>query len=178
MRTIIAGLFLSLVAFAQDSGPVFTKLLYYDASSNLEYVCTARAVQATWQYTRADSTITNIVDSSNTATATVPNHGLSVGNLITVSGATVDTDLNGTYYVQTVTDANTFTFTSASVSDATYTDATLVISGTAARNTQPIWEIQKLIYSGTVATHIQTSIPNSICANRATTTGTTKITWR
>ncbi|NQV21608.1 MAG: hypothetical protein HQ511_09350, partial [Rhodospirillales bacterium] len=52
-------------------------------------------------------------------------HNLVIGNPVVVSGATVDTDLNGGYTVATVPTSKTFTFTTASVADAAYVEATL-----------------------------------------------------
>lgn len=71
--------------------------------------------------------VTSITDSTNTATVITPgHHGLITGDIIEVYGATVDTDLN-CFAAVTVSDAHTFTFTSASVSDAAYTETTLRI---------------------------------------------------
>lgn len=181
MRTIksaICALALALVASSQiNTTRPLTTLTYYDGSSNPEYICIANAYQPTYKYQIALSNLTNIVDSSNTGTVTAANHGLAVGNLVTITGATTDTDLNGTYYVQTVADANTFTITTASVTDATYTDAAMVISTNAPRNTAAIWTILKFSYSGSSPVRSQSSRPNSICANRAVTTGATKVVY-
>lgn len=70
-------------------------------------------------------TVTSITDSSNTATIVFPvNHGLVNGDIIKISGATVDTDLNGNYSF-TKTSATQGTVTSASVTDQAYTETTL-----------------------------------------------------
>jgi len=153
-----------------------TVLTYYDGSSNPEYLCIAAGYQPTYKYQIALGNLTNLIDATNTGTVTAANHGLAVGNLVTITGATTDTDLNASYYVQTVADANTFTITTASVTDATYTDAAMVISTNAPRNTASIWNIIKFTYSGSSVATTQSSRPNSICANRAVTTGATK-TW-
>lgn len=92
------------------------------------------------------SAMTNIVDAANTATVTWASHGLRAGNSITVAGAS-DADLNGTYIIATVADANTFTFTSANVTDATYTTG-VTISTRAPRETDPIWTVQQMLYDG------------------------------
>lgn len=153
-----------------------TVLSYYDGSNNLEYLCMAASYQPTYKYQIALGNLTNLVDATNTGTVTAANHGLAVGNLVTITGNATDTDLNTSYYIQTVADANTFTITTASVTDATYTDAAMVISTNAPRNTASIWNILKFTYSGSLVTRSQSSRPNSICVNRAVTTGTTK-TW-
>lgn len=92
------------------------------------------------------SQMTNIVDSSNTGTVAAASHGLKVGDRITVAGGT-DTDLNTSYQVATVVDANSFTITTASVTDATYTTG-LIITTRAPRSTEAIWKIQKFVYDG------------------------------
>lgn len=121
----------------------------YDVNDNPLYQCVTRSIRPTTTFRRSDSTITSITDSSNTATIVIPNHGLRPNNGITISGATVDSDLNGTYSVVAVSDANTFTITTASVTDAAYTESTLVITTTAPRTNQAIWSISKFTYNGT-----------------------------
>lgn len=131
------------------------------------------------------ATLTSIVVSTNTGTATTSAaHGLLPGNLVTISGATVDAQLNGTYYIQTVGATTTFTITTASVSDATYNESTLVVSTASPRTTTPVWAIQKLSYDGS-NNLIRKQWANgnsgaftSIWDNRAVTTGTTKITYK
>ena len=73
--------------------------------------------------------VTSIVDLSDAATVTTPvPHGLIVGDIVCISGATADTDLNGNYAVATVPTTTTFTIVTANVTDATYTEATLRIT--------------------------------------------------
>lgn len=72
--------------------------------------------------------VTTIVDASNTATVTTDGpHGFSTGQSVVISGVAGpdDTDLNGTYTI-TVTGADTFTFTSASVTDGTTTGTAII----------------------------------------------------
>lgn len=72
--------------------------------------------------------VTSITDSSNTATIVFPaSHGLITGDIIKISGATVDTDLNKNYTFTKV-DAVTGTVTSASVTDQAYTETTLRVT--------------------------------------------------
>jgi hypothetical protein len=74
-------------------------------------------------------TLTSIAVSSNVATATIPvAHYMVTGDRVTVSGATVDTDLNGIYPIASTPTPTTFTFATTSVADATYTDAALAIA--------------------------------------------------
>lgn len=81
------------------------------------------------RWTVAATTLTSIVVSTNVATATTgAAHGLVPGSQVTISGATVDTSLNATYTVLTTPAPTTLTFTTSSVSDATYTESTLVMT--------------------------------------------------
>lgn len=187
IRLLIYALLFCAVGLAQQEVTLgnrpprdpYTTRIFYDASNNPEYICYAQAFPpVTSTYRRSDDTITSITDSSNTSTAVVPNHGLAPGNLITITGSTTETDLNGEFIVQTVTDANTFTFTTASVTDAAYTTSTIVIVTTAPRDTAPLWVIRKVSYSSNYPIREQWSRPNSICANRATSTGATKVEYR
>ena len=159
MRSILKTLVFAALAFclflpclsAQELPPTLGqtghRLFYYDTSNNLEYVCWAQAQNAVNTFKRSDSTLTNIVDAATTATATTASaHGLTTGATVVITGATEDTDLNGTYTI-TVTGATTFTFTSASVTDATYTESTLVVTYTGPRDTVALWAIQRLFYS-------------------------------
>lgn len=149
-----------------------TSLLAYTGSS-VEYVGYAKSKQPCHQFSVAAGTITNIVVSSNTATATITAHGLATGQRITISGATVDTDLNSTTgYVITVTTADAFTFTTASVADATYTDAGLVVATTAPRTNAACWAIKKLTYTTSLLTATRwaegSTAAGNIWDNRAT----------
>lgn len=150
--------------------PGWTRVWQYDASDNLEYVCYASPYSrdtTTWSITATTLTsivdasntstvttsaahgfiigntvtvanalstdnwvkaaITNVVDLSNTSTITwVGNHLLDTNDVITLSGFTVDTDLNGTYLF-TKSDATSGTITTANVTDGTFVDSTMVI---------------------------------------------------
>lgn len=153
MKTLLLLFVSALGLVAQSPFPsaaATRSLFYYDGSSNLQYVCSALQFQGTaTTYTKAATTITNIVVSANTATATVPAHGFAKGWRFTITGATVDTDLNGTYTILTVADANTFTFTTASVANATYTDAGLVITTYEPITSASVWAIQVYTYTST-----------------------------
>ena len=59
----------------------------------------------------ADITITDIDGDGTDATATATAHGLTVGNIVYISGST---NYNGKHNVKTVADANTFTFDTTS----------------------------------------------------------------
>ncbi len=143
---------------------------YRDGSNNLEYTCEALATQpkdSVWTRSASTSmqpntpssvgqkTLTSIADSGTTGTVNITAHGLSVGQWVTVSGATVDTDLNGTYVVVTAS-ANSFTITTANVTDATYNEATLKVVSAAPRTNAMIWAVRKFYYTGT---YIDRSVP-------------------
>jgi hypothetical protein len=127
---------------------------------------------------RSDSTLTSIGVNSGTGVGTVTTnasspHGLYVGARVTISGATVDTDLNGTYVVQTVTSTTVYTITTANVGTATYTESTLVITTTNPLTTLPIWALLVNKYASAAAganlIYSAWQIPLTIiCDNRAT----------
>lgn len=125
------------------------KRFFYDGSSNLQYVCIAKQKSVTTTWRRSDSTLTSIVVSSNVATVTIPSHFIYTGVRVTVSGATVDTDLNGTYTLLTTPTANTFTFATTNVANATYNEATLVITTDWPPYNSLLWAIQVLQYTST-----------------------------
>jgi hypothetical protein len=103
----------------------FSKYAPYDNSNP----SAASAILIEPQVTEDAKTVTSITDATNTATVVFPDpHGLAVGDIIKVSGATVDTDLNGNYAVATVASATSITFTTANVTDAAYTETTLRIT--------------------------------------------------
>lgn len=155
MKTLLL-LFVSALGLSAQSpfpaGSALRSLFYYDGSSNLQYVCSALQFQGTaTTYTKAATTITNIAVATNVATATVPAHGLSVGARFTISGATVDTDLNATYTILTIA-TNTFTFATSAVADATYTDAGMVITTYEPVTSAAVWAIQVFSYTSTTLT--------------------------
>jgi hypothetical protein len=143
-------------------------VLNFFTGSLLDYSCYASPQQPAYSYLRTNSTLTNIVVSTNTATMTAPNHGLQVGNRIVVSGATVDIDLNGTYLVLTTADANTLTFTTASVANATYNESTLAVTTRSVRSSAAIWLVMRISYVSSNPVRIQWSDQFQICDNRAT----------
>lgn len=168
MKNLLVSIaLLACAAFAQtptnqSDGPppaAFVKLLDYN-STYLIYVGIATQFQqpsllcsnlgATCRK-RSDSTLTSIAVSANVATVTCSTVcGMWKGQRVTVTGATVDTDLNGTYTVtsDTNTSATTYTFTTASVANATYTEATLQVSTNMPLTTQAVWAIQAMKYDG------------------------------
>lgn len=83
-------------------------------------------------FTRAAGTLTNIVVNTNVGTVTTAGgspHGKRIGDIVHVTGATTDTDLNGIYVVQSTAGASTLTINTSNVANATYTDATMTFGG-------------------------------------------------
>jgi hypothetical protein len=73
--------------------------------------------------------VTSITDVTNTSTIVTPgHHGLIVGDIVKITGATVAVALNGFYAVATAADEHTFTVTTSGVADAAYTEATLRVT--------------------------------------------------
>jgi hypothetical protein len=199
-------LFLASLSFGQTSPTValskgnpdaaYTSLYFY-STTYLTYICKTPAFRQQATYTWAitpgvgQGTLTNVVVAANVGTVTTSAaHGLAVGNKVTIAGATVDTDLNGSYYVQTVGSTTTFTITTASVANATYTDSGMSLYTTAPRTTAAIWSVEKFTYDGSnnlvadqfavgnVTGGVGTVAYSFICDNRATTTGSTKINFQ
>lgn len=121
----------------------------YDGSNNMIYQGWAAALNRKADFTVVNGSLVNFVDSGTTGTINfgVP-HCLEAGEEIIVSGATSDLDVNGTYKIATITDSDTITVTSASVTDATYNNDALVVSTTVARTCDTVWSIQKNFYDG------------------------------
>lgn len=104
---------------------VFSKYAAYDNSNP----AAAAAILLHRLAAKTAMTVTSIVDAANVSTVTTPTpHGLVVGDIVKVSGATGDTDLNANQSVVSVPTSTTFTIASASVTDATYTETTLRIT--------------------------------------------------
>ncbi len=184
MKTLLIAL-LAMSIYGQEGTPVNNSIsaplaaytnLYFYSGTDLQYACRAKSLQPTATFIIAGSTpfaLTSIVVSTNVGTVTtVSDNGLKVNDKIVVSGATVDTDLNGTYKIATVTNSKVFTIATVAVADATYNEATLKFTTTAPRTTLPIWSIQKFTVVASLITASQwangTSGTSQICDNRAT----------
>lgn len=221
MRHVAIAVLVILLGFgivrSQDGQPVnlsdgpaviaYSSVTAYTASGLTEYVGQARTARsdgtmATFAVTCGGTqrciTLTSIVDSSNTATVTTASaHGLpnisvnSVGYKITISGATVDSDLNGTYFVQTIPSTTTFTITTASVTDDTYTESTLKYTTTGPLTTDAVWSIRRYLYNSSsqlvgtmwaVNCSAEGAVGSTgmvhIWDNRATTTGANKTCYQ
>lgn len=184
---VVLCLFAALTLAAQDglvvnpsSGPPgggpWHSLFFYDASSNLTYMCWALPGNTTVTWLSA-TTLTSVVDSSNTSTVTTSTaHGLTIGARVVLSGFTGDTDLNATYEVLTVPTTSTFTITTANVTDGTYNlaggEKVGVLSTTALQDTGSYWSIQRMVYDTSNRLIAQkwadgTKAPVKACASRA-----------
>lgn len=157
----------------QPDPDAVTEVRFYN-SGNLEYVGFARSKQppTEWRRDGADDLgFTSIVVASNVATLNKTAHGLLVANRLRVEGATVDTDLNGSYAVATVPGANSLTFATTGVADGTYTEATLKVTTAAPRTSKPVWAIKR-IFDPAAPSRIAwaggTGSQNQILDNRAT----------
>jgi len=200
MRTLALVLLLAAPVFSQESGsPVQVvaypstqpdKVLDYSGTSLIYIGYAAPVVDYTritgnsaYRWTRAASTLTSVVVLTNVGTVTTSTaHGLTVGQKVVITGATVDTDLNATYRVVSVTSTTVFTIATVNVGNATYTDAGMVLSTNAPLTTQPIWSIQFLTYDGSsnlIGVKCSFGACKSYTAiwdNRAVTSGAT-LTW-
>jgi len=137
----------------------------------------------------AAPTLTSITVTSNVAIAIVSGgHGFGdgsvghgLGTLIAVRGATVSPALNsgasscpastGCYSISSIISADAFSFATVGVANGPYTESSLYISTTSARETLAIWSITK---HWTVAGLFRRRAPaqqnvamNKVCANRA-----------
>lgn len=181
MKTILTSL-MAMALYAQDGqvvnqsqGPPYvsyTTILKY-SGSDLVATCEAKSQQPTATFIISGTTpyaLTNIVVATNVGTVTTASaHGLGVNDKIVVAGATIDTDLNGTYKIATVGSTTTFTIATVAVADATYNEAGLKFTTQAPRTTQPIWSITKFALTASVLQSVKwangTAAMNQICDN-------------
>lgn len=159
MRTLTI-LLLSIVGLYAQTSPEYTQsisppntpytyLMFRDGSNNVEYICRALSNQQNFTWTVSAATLTNIVVATNVATATTSsNHGLAVGNTVTVFSSTT-TALNANYVITAVPALTTFRFTTVGVADGTYSTSSLGVATTAPRSSASVWSIQKFFYTTT-----------------------------
>jgi len=174
-------LFLLLVSLAAQQEVVLTDptsspptlLFSYTGAGNVEYLCKAPSTGPTYTWSRLATTLTSIGVATDVGTVTTATaHGLAVGNQVTISGATVDTDLNGTYTIASVGSSVTFTITTSSVADGTYVESPLKVSTSAPRSSAAVWSIQKFIYDATPnlirsAWAYGSRVPQYVCDDKA-----------
>lgn len=167
-----------------SSGPndkQYTKRLDYDGSGRIIYRGFAARNQPEYSWTVTSGRLVSIVVSGSTATVnTSAAHGMpSSGASVTISGVTADTDLNGTYFLQSTPTTTSFTVTVSSVTAGTYNNSTAAVTTTAPRSNDDVWLIERFLYDGAGnLTDIQTSMFSQIWDNRAVTTGTTRTTYQ
>lgn len=201
-KLITLFLLVAVCALAQSGAPVDvngfptsisqpTKVLAYDGSGNLIFICYARSAAPNTQnpgynfsLSVTGTGLTSIVVLTNVGTVTTAAaHGLQIGNKVTVSGSTTSA-LNSVYFVQTVPSTTTFTITTAGVANATYNNGAMTLSGQAPLLTGGIWSVERLTYNGSnqlVAVQWANGAPgayNNVCANRSVTTGATAIFYQ
>lgn len=187
MKTLLVLLIAltAMVLCGQDGTPVndsqgppwvsYSTILKY-SGSDLIATCEAKSQQPTATFIISGTTpyaLTNIVVLTNVGTVTTASaHGLGVNDKIVIAGATIDTDLNGTYKIATVGSTTTFTIATVAVADATYTEAGLKFTTNAPRTTQPIWSISKFALTASVLQSVKwangTAAMNQICDNSVT----------
>jgi hypothetical protein len=135
-----------------SSGPpqdAYTVKRELDGNGNPLYIGYARSSQPLpTKWLVSDSLLTSIVVLTNVGTVNKTAHGLEVGQRVKIAGATVDTDLNGSYIVATVPGVNSFTVPTVSVANDTYIESTLEVSTSAPLTNDIVWSIEKRTYSG------------------------------
>ncbi len=138
-------------AVNQTSGVPFDTVLkqyFYDGSNNVQYICLAPQNNQRTTVQRSGGSLTSIVVATNVGTVTTASaHGLYVGARVTITGATVDPDLNATYTVASVPSTTTYTIATSAVSDGTYTESTLQIATTYPLLTASRWAIEVFHYN-------------------------------
>jgi hypothetical protein len=167
-----------VVSYPQE---IPTRFLDYNGGTNLTYLCVANPLYKgganpgpyAYSLSVTGGGLTSIVVSSNVGTVTTAAaNGLMAGQEATVSGSTTS-PLNGNYVVQSITSTTVFTITTSGVSNGTYNNGALTISGTAPLLTAAIWSIQHFIYDGNnnlTGTQCANGACNqytNVCANRA-----------
>lgn len=181
MRTLILFI-LSIAGLYAQTSPEYTKsiappttpytyLMFRDGSNNIEYICRALSNQQNFTWTISAATLTSITDATNVATVTTStNHGLAVGNSVSVYGSTTAA-LNGGYIITAVPTPTTFRFSTTGVADGTYNNAALGVATTSPRSNANIWSIQKFYYTTTYMDRYgwaeSATAVNKSCDNRA-----------
>lgn len=98
---------------------------------------------------RGDSTLTSIAVTSQVATITCQSTcGVAKSWEMTISGATVDADLNGRCTVASTPSPTTYTCAVTNVSNATYTESTLRVDTFFPLTTQKMWTVQAFAWDG------------------------------
>jgi hypothetical protein len=147
---------LAILAFGQGqpvnqvSGPPTNNYVtYYDLGSTPQYICYAQALQPPGSsFYLSSGTLVSIAVSTNVGTITFGSTSyLWTGAVVNISGATVATALNGSYSITAVS-GSTATIATSGVGNATYTDATLVLTTSAPLLNQSVWSILVTQYSG------------------------------
>lgn len=152
-----------------------TVKMFYNGSSQVEYLCKANGWKTQTQWSISAGTLIQIQVTSGTATITTSaNHDVIVGTEVVISGS-ASSGINGTYVVTSV---GTLTMTlNKSLPDGTYTDNALRVTVTQPKTSAAVWTIQKFFYSGTNLIDIKSSKSGQICDNRAAT-GTLQIAYQ
>lgn len=140
-----AGAFAQQCAIGSPPNPTACQKIFGYSGSNLTYLCQARSVQPT-AATMAVASATNASPVVLTVTA---GHGFDVSALpiVTISGGTGNwTAVNGTR-TATIISSTTLSVPVDSTSLGALA-GTVIISTTSPLNTQSVWSVMKLVYSG------------------------------
>lgn len=141
----LAILFLAAVAvaavalFGQQAEQV---LMFYDGSSNLEYVCTARSRVS--QTAVSVSTISN----ANPGVATATAHGLTNTAVVRITGATAGwAGINGTW-LATVTTVDAFSIPVNTSGFGSFSGQSITVTTVSPRTNFGVWKVLRLFYDG------------------------------
>jgi|SRR5688572_17914817 len=115
----------------------------YDGSDFLIYRGWAASTNRRTEWGINAGSLVNVIDATTTSTINFgSSHCLEVGNQVAISGAS-DADLNTSYSIASVTDADTVTVTSANVTDATYNASGLIVYTISPRTCDTVWSIKR-----------------------------------
>lgn len=158
IQIVVAVCLTAASLFGQSGNPVnqvagptpnnVVSLYYYNASNQIQYLCTAAAQQPPTTYTiGASPSFTQIVVATNVGTITFgATAAVWVGQRVTVAGMATSA-LNATYVITGVS-GSTATITTSGVADGTYNTSGATISTTGPVLGASVWSIQVFTYSG------------------------------
>jgi len=153
MKTILAVLLLCGSAFAQQEVKIsqapenaaFTQIFHF-TGTNLDYICTAQALQQPSQITITTASNANPVSFTATAHGIYYSaSGVVAKPVIFISGASGGwASINGTF-IATPTGANSFTIPIDSTAFGAWGAQSVVVTTKAALTTKAVWAVQSLV---------------------------------
>lgn len=178
-------LLLSAASVAQAQSPVtltgapppapYTKILGYDASNNLTYVCTAQS----YQQQRLNTAVSiSTISKASAAVVTSTAHGFPTGSRasLTIAGATgTGWSIVNTTTIATVTGADTFTIPIDTSGVSGTLGGTITFTTAAPRTGVAEWSIQRFAYDASnnliwAGWQSGTSSMNQTCSTASSTT--------